>query len=149
MGCADHCMSSCKRFHDPKVRKCASARRKFESGAVANALAPSMADQESATVITQYDEKTSELRQFIQDGVEEHNMAQVSVVDARDRQEVFVLADCYADCSRQCVEHCIGEYGDPIPSDYIRPTPEETVPYNPPPLSPAYLPRNHTRAVQL
>lgn len=143
LGCADHCMSSCKRFHDPKVRKCASARRKFEQDSVANALEPSVLSQE-AQVITHYDEKTSRLRQFIRESVEEQNLAQVSVVDARDRQEVFVLADCYADCSRQCVEHCIGEYGDPIPADYLKPEEEPSKPYNPPPLSPAYLPRNAT-----
>jgi hypothetical protein len=146
-GCATHCMQSCRRFHDPKVRKCAAARRSYEQSTVSAALQPTQPpppQQQPEAVVVADAGQNVRLKRFIAEAVTEQNLAQVSIDDSRERQEVFVLAECYADCSRQCIEQCIGEFGDPIPSDFIAPVPEPNSPYNPPALSPAYLPGNDT-----
>ena len=60
-------------------------------------------------------------------------VARVTIDDAQSRAEVMVLSDCYADCSRQCIEHCVGQFGEPIPEDFRPPTDDTPLPENMPP----------------
>jgi len=120
-GCSDHCLTSCKRFHDPKIQKCSAARRKYADSQGNSALQPSQ-----STLISIIASPKSEIREYTESLIDQQNLAQLSVEDAQERTEVQVLSDCYAECSRQCIEHCIGAFGEPIPEQDLKSPPNES-----------------------
>lgn len=109
-GCADHCSQTCRRFHDPKARKCLSRRKMYQA---AEALVPST--NQTATV--SYLEISEDMRHFIRKSVEDQSL--LSIDNARESSEVAVVSLCFSECARSCIETCIGQWSDDIPDPAV------------------------------
>jgi len=114
-GCHDHCLKSCRRYHDPKTRKCARARMhskgKTGKASLAAALAPTQSLVELEEGVA--GGGSAGMRGWLMTSAAQTRAAKVDIVEAQARKEVYILSDCMAECSRDCLVHCIG-YGDPV-----------------------------------
>lgn len=110
-GCADHCSSTCRRFHDPKARTCTARRRMYRA---AEALSPSKNSTLNATtLVADFLEVDEDMRHFIRKSVDEQDLLSIDV--AREGSEVAVISVCFSECARSCIETCIGQWSDDIP----------------------------------
>jgi len=100
-GCADHCTSTCKRFHDPKAKVCAVRRRQHQP------LAP------SSLLATSAPKVNSEVAEHVASVMGDQTF--ISLEQVEDVSEAGAVAQCYAECAQVCIESCIGQWTNAVP----------------------------------
>lgn len=111
-GCSDYCDATCKRFHDPKEKKCMVRRSLQRYGLEPQLLADVSSSRANKSELLNQEsnllEVSADMRQSIRDSMDDESL--LSIDQAQSSSELETVSLCFSQCANTCVEGCIADW---------------------------------------